>query len=257
MKTLFLKILCLDFEKQGFHSHPCPTSEHKDIFEHVLVEPLPQLDMKPYFFEEKTKPKANHLPLKKRFVWKGDSTTTSTNCATPTSNCAMHDSICATPASDFEKALSNSITSDSPSNEVVFNSEFVKVCNSFAVPSCVEGRFEIKCSKDYSPKPFLHSRTAPEPTSSSKKVPSQNFSSQETSFASEGITSCLSSLHKIEFEFETFLLQEEVRKLKSPSSSSLKTFLKKNLSLQDILKLIQIAPSFKDHKSILSLIVRA
>ena len=77
------EIPCLDFKEQDF------TSEHKDIFDHILVEPLPQLNMKPYFFREKTKPEANHLPLKKRFVWKGDSTTTITKCATPASKCAI------------------------------------------------------------------------------------------------------------------------------------------------------------------------
>ena len=41
------EIFYLDFKEQGYHPHPSPTSEHKDIFEHVLVEPLPQLDMKP------------------------------------------------------------------------------------------------------------------------------------------------------------------------------------------------------------------
>ena len=103
---------------------------------------------------------------------------------------------------------------------------------------------------DYSPDP---------PNRNDKFLP------QDASFASEGITSYLSSLHEIEFEFdsspffpmETVLPQEEVRILKSPSSSSLETSSRKNLSLQNILKFIRIAPSFKDHKSILSLIVRA
>ena len=62
------EIFCLDFKEQGSYPHPSPISEHEDIFKHVLVEPLPQLDMKPYFFEEKRKPESNHLPLKKRFV---------------------------------------------------------------------------------------------------------------------------------------------------------------------------------------------
>ena len=128
--------------------------------------------MKPYFFEEKTKPEANHLPLKKRFVWKGDSATTSTNCATPASKCATHDSICATPASDFEEPLSNSITPDSPSKKVIFNSAVDNFSTEasqgmdkkvlFAVPSCIEGRSEVKCSKAYSPEIFLHPNSAHE-----------------------------------------------------------------------------------------------
>lgn len=155
------EILCLDFEEQGFHSHSSPTTECKDIFEHVLVEPLSQLDMKSYFFEEKTKPEANHLPLKKRLVWKGDSATTSDKCAAPTSECATHESICATPVSDFEELRSNCITFDFPSKEVISNSEIDNFCIeasqgmgkkvAFAVPSSIEGRCEIKCSQDYSP----------------------------------------------------------------------------------------------------------
>ena len=132
-----------------------------------------------------------------------------------------------------------------------------KVCNSFAVPSCIEGRSEVKCSKVHSTKTFLQSRTAPYPISPS----------QETSFASEGIDSCLSSLHEIEFEFdsspyfsmESYFPQEENRKLKSSSlfPSKVSTPSRKNSSLQSILKMIRIAPSFKSHKSILALVERA
>ena len=41
----------------------------KPTCDHNLVEPLPQLDMKPHFFEEKRKPEGNHLPFKKRFTY--------------------------------------------------------------------------------------------------------------------------------------------------------------------------------------------
>ena len=85
------EILCLDLKEQGSHLHPSLTCEHEDTFEHVLVKLLPQLDMKPCFFEEKRKPESNHLPLKKRFVWKGSSATTRTNHATPTPECATHE----------------------------------------------------------------------------------------------------------------------------------------------------------------------
>ena len=49
---------------------PLPSTgvTRKPIFDHVLVEPLPQLDTKPQFVEEKLKPQSNHLPLKKRLI---------------------------------------------------------------------------------------------------------------------------------------------------------------------------------------------
>ena len=68
LDRLIYEIFYLYFKEQGFHPHPAPTSEQKDIFEHILVEALPQLGMKPCFYEEKTKPEANYLPLKKRLV---------------------------------------------------------------------------------------------------------------------------------------------------------------------------------------------
>ena len=93
------EILCFNSKEQGLHPNPFATSKHKDprlrsstkatrkpIFDHVLVEPLPQLDMKPCFIKEKRKPESNHLPLKKRFVWRGDCLTHSPNCATPSPN---------------------------------------------------------------------------------------------------------------------------------------------------------------------------
>lgn len=77
------EILNFDFKDQVLRSHPSMTSKHKDprlkssaeatakpIFDYSLVEPLPQLDMKPQFVEEKWKPQANHLPLKKRLIYR-------------------------------------------------------------------------------------------------------------------------------------------------------------------------------------------
>ena len=180
LDRLIDEIFRLDFEEQGFHSHPHPTFDNEDIFEHVLVEPLPQLDMKPYFFEEKRKPEKNHLPLKKRLVWKGGSATTRTNHATSTPECATHDFVCATPTSDFEEPSSKCITSDSPSKEVISNSKFGdfsaevnqgmdKKVSSAVLPS-IERRCKIKYSQNYSPETFLHSRTTPKPTSSKKFI---------------------------------------------------------------------------------------
>ena len=97
------EIFYLEFKEQGSHPHPSSTSDNEHIFEHVLVELLPQLDMKPYFFEEKRKPESNHLPLKKRLVWQGGSATTRTNHMTPPSKCATHDFICAAPTYDCAK----------------------------------------------------------------------------------------------------------------------------------------------------------
>ena len=50
MSRLTDKILYLDFQEQCFCPQPTPTYEHEDIFEHVLIEPLPQLDMKTLLF---------------------------------------------------------------------------------------------------------------------------------------------------------------------------------------------------------------
>jgi len=58
---------------------------------------------------------------------------------------------------------------------------------------------------------------------------------------------------------EAYFPQEENRKLKSSSLSlsEVSTHSRKNSSLQSVLKMICIAPSFKSHKSILRLIERA
>ena len=47
----------------------CDNMTKKPTCDHTLVEPLPQLDMKPQFFEEKWKPEGTHLPFKKRFAY--------------------------------------------------------------------------------------------------------------------------------------------------------------------------------------------
>ena len=46
----------------------CDNMTKKPSCDHTLVEPLPQLDVKPQFFEEKWKPEGTHLPFKKRFT---------------------------------------------------------------------------------------------------------------------------------------------------------------------------------------------
>ena len=175
--------------------------------------------------------------------------------ATPTPECATHHFDhatptfdCATPTPERVPPTSECATLASLNNEADIDQSFERSI----VSSDVVERSLGHHHQDYDHSPDLPNRN-------------DKFLPQETSFASEGITSYLSSFHEIEFEFdsspffpmETILPQEEVKILKSPSSSSLETSSRKNSSLQKILKLIRIAPSFKDHKSILSLIVRS
>ena len=143
-----------------------------------------------------------------------------------------------------------------------------EIRNSFLAPAHIKGSHESECAKASSTDNLQHSFALDMSTSLDNSV------HEESSFASDSMcfephplessfASCLSSLNETELEFdsapyfsmEAYFPQEENRKPKS--SSKVSTPSRKNSSLQSILKMIRIAPSFKDHKSIFSLIVRA